>query len=69
MKVGTYRLVVIGSMLSAFLFGFHLPALHSMIEHGATPRTDVLVVTVLLGICTLVGLVTLMRGVRRLKLT
>jgi hypothetical protein len=69
MKVETYQLIVIGSILSAFLFGFHLPALHDMIEHGATPRTDVLVVTVLFAICTLVGMVTLLRGARRLKLT
>ena len=69
MKVGTYRVVVIGSMLSAFLFGLHVPALHNMIEHGATPRTDVLVATVLFGIGALVGLVTLLRGVWRLKLT
>jgi hypothetical protein len=69
MKVGTYRLIVIGSILSAFLFGFHLPALHDMIEHGATPRMDVLVVTVLFAICTLVGMVTLLRGARGLKLS
>ncbi len=69
MRVGTYRMVVIGSLLSAFLFGFHLPALHDMIEHGKTPRTDVLIVTVLFAICTVAGGWTLLRGVRGVRLT
>ena len=61
MGVRTYRAVVVASLLSSFLFGFHLPALHDMIEHGATPRTDVLIVTVLFVICTIAGAWTLLR--------
>ena len=67
MRVGTYRLVVIGSLLSSFLFGFHLPALHDMIEHGATPRADVMIVTVLFAIGTLAGGWTLLRRVGGLE--
>ena len=60
----TYRLVVVGSALSSFLFGFHLPAMHDIIEHGATPRMDVLIVTMLFAICTVAGVWTLLRRVR-----
>jgi hypothetical protein len=62
MRIGTYRLTVIGSMLSSFLFGFHLPALHDMIEHGAPPRWDVLTVTLLFVAGTIAGAWTLLRA-------
>ena len=61
MQVGTYRGVVIGSLLSSFLFGFHLPALHEMIEHGAAPRWDILAVTVVFVVGTVAGGWTLLR--------
>ena len=51
----TYRLTVIGSLLSSFLVGLHLPALHDMIEHGAAPRWDVLTVTLVIPIRIFLG--------------
>jgi hypothetical protein len=62
MRLSTYRLVVGGSIFSAFMAGFHLPALHNMIEHGAAARIDVLVVTVLFGVGTVAGLWALLRS-------
>lgn len=62
MRVGTYRVIVIGSLLSSFLFGFHLPAIHDMIEHGAALRIDVLTVTVLFAIGAVAGGWRLLRG-------
>lgn len=62
MQTGTYRLTVVGSLLSSFLVGFHLPALHEMIEHGATPRWGFLGVTIALAVLTIVGGWTLLRS-------
>lgn len=62
MRLGTYRLIVVGSMLSSFLAGFHLPALHEIVEHGATPRSDVVAVTLLLVVCAVAGTWTLLRA-------
>lgn len=62
MRIRTYRVVVIGSLLSSFLVGFHLPALHEMIDHGAAPRWDVVTVTALFAITTLAGAWTLLRA-------
>ena len=62
MRIATYRVVVVGSLLSSFLFGFHLPALHEIIEHGAAPRWDVLTVTALFVIGTIAGAWTLLRA-------
>ena len=69
MRAGTYRTVVIGSLLSSFLCGFHLPALHDLIEHGATPRMEVLILTALFALGTVAGGWTLLRWPRRVKLT
>ena len=69
MRVGSYRLIVLGSLLSSFLFGLHLPALHDMIEHGAAARTDVMIMTVLFAIGTVAGGWTLLRRLRALELT
>jgi hypothetical protein len=62
MQLRTYRLTVVGSLLSSFLVGFHLPALHEMIEHGASPRWDVLGVTIALAVLTIVLAWTLLRS-------
>ena len=55
MTIWTYRVIVIGSILCSFLVGLHLPALHDMIEHGATPRWEVLTATLVLAVATLAG--------------
>ena len=64
MRLGTYRFVVVLSILSSFLAGFHLPALHDMMEHGAAPRIDVLLLTAFFVVCTLAGAWTLLRTSR-----
>lgn len=61
MRVWTHRLTVIGSMLSSFLVGLHVPALHEMIDHGATPRWEVLAATLLLAVGTIAGTWMLLR--------
>jgi hypothetical protein len=55
MRIGTYRLVVVASLMCSFLVGLHVPALHEMLEHGAAPRPAVLVATLLLVAGTLAG--------------
>jgi hypothetical protein len=67
MRMWTYRLIVIGSMLSSFLVGLHMPMLHDVIEHGATPRSEVLVATALLTVFTVAGGWTLLRTPRPLR--
>jgi hypothetical protein len=62
MRLSTYRLTVVGSILSSFLAGFHLPVLHQMIEHGAAPRWDVLTATGLLAAGTVAGAWLLLRA-------
>lgn len=68
MTTRTYRLAVMGAILSAFLFGFHLPALHGMIEHGARPRLDILAVIILFAVGTVAGTWVLLRGARGIEL-
>lgn len=48
MHTWTYRLLVIGSLLSSFLVGLHMPVVHEIVDHGAAPRWGVLAVTALL---------------------
>jgi hypothetical protein len=55
MRLRTYQLTVIGTILSSFLAGSHMPALHEIIEHGATARWDVVGATVLLAVGTVAG--------------
>lgn len=62
MHLWTYRLIVIGSMLSSFLVGLHMPMLHDVIEHGAAPRWDFVVATALLVVLTVAGAWRLLRA-------
>jgi hypothetical protein len=62
MHAWIYRLVVVGSMLSSFLVGLHVPMLHDILEHGATPRWDVMAVTLLLAVGAAAGTWRLLRG-------
>ena len=53
--ISTYRLTVVGVIVSSFLLGLHVPALHDMIDHGATPRWEVVTMTLLLAVSTAAG--------------
>ena len=64
MRVRTYRLTVIGCVLSSFMLGFHLPAIHNMVEHGRPVRLDVLIVTALFAVGTVGGVWALLRAAR-----
>ena len=61
MKTGTYRAVLIGTVLASFLTGMHMPIIHEIVEHGAEGHTDVVVATSLLVVGTIAGVVTLFR--------
>jgi predicted Kef-type K+ transport protein len=55
MRLRTYRLTVIGTILASFFVGLHMPALHEIIEHGATARWDIVGATALLAVATVAG--------------
>jgi hypothetical protein len=61
MRIGTYRLTVVGSMISSFLVGLHVPLLHEIIEHDAPPRWEAFAVTLLLLIGVVAGTWSLLR--------
>lgn len=63
MRPWTYRLTVIGTVLSSFLVGLHMPALHEIIEHGADVHWGVAVATLLLVVATVTGLWKLLASV------
>lgn len=65
MSTPSYRLVVVGSMLSWFLLGMHAPVLHELTEHGRVPRASVLVAVSLLAAGALAGMWFLLRPPRR----
>ena len=54
MSTATYRSLVVGAILSSFLVGLHMPVLHDILDHGASPRWDVLVLTALFVLSTLI---------------
>jgi hypothetical protein len=56
-----YRLTVLGSIVSSFMAGLHVPVLHEIIEHGAAPRWDVLTATLLLVVGAVAGTWKLLR--------
>ena len=66
MSASTYRFVVVGSLLSSFLVGMHVPALHEMLEHGASMRSSVLIATLALVVMSVAGAWALLRQARRL---
>lgn len=55
MRLRTYQLTVIGTILSSFLVGAHMPAFHEIIEHGATAHWGVVGATMLLAVATVAG--------------
>ena len=67
MRVSTYRLIVVGTLLSSSLVGLHVPALHEMLEHGSRVRADVIAATLLLAVITVAGAWTLLRAAGPLR--
>lgn len=65
MRTGHYRLTVIACVLSWFLVGLHLPALHEMTHPGRSPRWSVVVATAALLAVGLAGLRALLRAPAR----
>jgi hypothetical protein len=55
MGLRTYQLTVIGTIVASFLVGLHMPAMHEIIEHGATARWDIVAVTAVLAVATVAG--------------
>jgi hypothetical protein len=41
MSTRSYRLLVVGCVLSWFLLGMHAPIVHQVAEHGRVPGTPV----------------------------
>lgn len=62
MHTRTYRLTVVGCAVSWLLVGMHLPALHQMTHHGATPPWSVVGAMLLLAAAAVAGLWTLLRA-------
>ena len=56
MRTGIYRLAVVGSALSWFMLGLHLPALHQITHHGQAPAWSVLAFMSLFALSGLAGL-------------
>lgn len=61
MSTRSYRLVVLGCMLSWFLLGMHAPIVHQITEHGRYPGVGLLVPLVLLAGVALAALWALLR--------
>ena len=56
-----YKLTVLGCVLSWFLVGLHVPALHHIVDHGAAPSAGVLGATSLLAVAGIAALWRLLR--------
>jgi hypothetical protein len=61
MQMSAYRLTVVGTLVSSFMVGLHVPALHEMVEHDASPHWGVLAATLVLVVLTVAGAWTLLR--------
>lgn len=46
--MGSYRLWIVGCVVSWFLLGLHVPALHEIVGHGHNPGPSVLIGTTVL---------------------
>ena len=64
MSTRSYRLVIVGCMLSWFLLGMHAPVVHQITEHGRHPGAHLLVPVALLAAGALAGLWALLRSPR-----
>ena len=62
MSTRSYRLVVLGCMLSWFLLGLHAPIVHQLTSHQHAPHTSVLAAVAVLALCALAGSWALLRA-------
>ena len=65
MSAFTYRLVVMGSLVASFLVGMHMPLLHEVVEHGASPFSAAIIFTLVLFVATIAGGWALLRQAGR----
>lgn len=61
MSTGLHRLVVIACALSWFLVGMHIPIVHEIVGHGASPRWTVLVLLTLFVVMAFASVWVLLR--------
>ena len=54
MSATTYRMMVLGGILSAFLLGMHMPVLHEIADHGAGASMPGVIATAALAVLTFV---------------
>jgi hypothetical protein len=62
MSTRSYRLVLVGCMLSWFLLGMHTPLLHQFTAHGRAPHAGILAVLAVLAAGAVAGLWALLRA-------
>ncbi|AHG93543.1 hypothetical protein J421_6008 (plasmid) [Gemmatirosa kalamazoonensis] len=62
MSTRSYRLVVLGCMLSWFLLGLHAPIVHQLTSRHRAPHASVLVAVAALALCALAGSWALLRA-------
>ena len=46
-------MLILGAIVSSFLLGMHMPIIHDIVDHGASPRWDVLIAS---GVLALVAI-------------
>lgn len=65
MNTRKYQLVVIGTAVSSFFVGMHVPMLHDMTHVNHSPRWAILGFTTMLAVAAIAGMWTLLRTPRR----
>lgn len=54
MSTVTYRMLVLGAIVSSFMLGMHVPVLHEILDHGSRPRWDVQIASGILALTAIV---------------
>jgi len=57
-----YRTTLLVSIVAWFMIGLHVPALHQITGHGATPSPTVLVAIAILTVVAILGVWRLLRA-------
>jgi hypothetical protein len=57
-----YRTTLLVSMSAWFMVGLHVPTLHQIADHAATPSTAVVVATATLVVIAIIGVWRLLRA-------